>query len=138
MSDTCVGSIGVSFVSASCLMSMRFQSFGPDAVHTLSSCASSRNHGAAAHSHGPSCGIGRRVGPRPAPALLVVAAVHLRDDGLGRQPGHERVGVVRVLHLVDLPALRRGAVEVGHRRDELEVGLLGRHLASTASENTIR
>src|SRR4029077_12084955 len=47
-----------SFVSASCLMSMRFHCFGPEAVHTLSSCESLRNHGAAAHSHGPSCGIG--------------------------------------------------------------------------------
>src|SRR5690349_17898367 len=54
MSETSVGSIRVSFVSASCLMSIRFQSFGPSAVHTLSSCDRSRNHGAAAHSQLPS------------------------------------------------------------------------------------
>src|SRR5579862_311916 len=58
MSETCVGVIGVSLVCARSLMSMRFQSFGPDAVHTLSSCGASSHHGAAAHSQGPSSGIG--------------------------------------------------------------------------------
>ena len=38
--------------AASCLMSMCFHDFGPDATHTLSSCAAFMNHGAAAHSHG--------------------------------------------------------------------------------------
>src|SRR3954454_22253459 len=58
MSDTFVGTIAAWFVVARSLMSTCFHDFGPVAVHTLSSCDAFMNQGAAAHSHGPSSGIG--------------------------------------------------------------------------------
>ena len=90
-------------------MSMCFHDFGPDATQTLSSCAAFMNHGAAAHSHGPSFGIGvAGVGPRLAPALLVVARVDAcATTRLDRQAGDQRRRVAGFCDLVDLPTLRR-------------------------------
>ena len=68
-----------------------------------------------------------RVGPRLAPALLVVARVHARDDRLLREPGDQRRLLAGILHLVDLPTVRRLTVEVGNRGDEVQVGLDGGH-----------
>ena len=48
-------------------MSMCFHDFGPDATQYLSSCDAFMNHGAAAHSHGPSFGIGVEVSVHDCP-----------------------------------------------------------------------
>ena len=77
-------------VVPSCLMSMCFHDFGPDATHTLSSSRAVHEPRRGRALPRFELGLRARVGPRLAPALLVVAAVRRRDDGLDRQARDQR------------------------------------------------